>query len=688
VSIKQKFMVLAAMVFSALMMASAYLMWSMSQVRIGSPIYNQIVLDKDLLADILPPPEFIIESQLTFYELLDTSDAQNRAELIQKMARLKKEHAEREAFWAQQNMPPAARDALTLSQQSASVFYRHFDAIVPYLDQSSEPAFSARKAAILAAYNLHRQQIDDLVAITVAQFEENDQKGAQMTHDLLLIAYIGLPIMVLGGFLFTWWLAFSILRPIEATQKVMRKVEETGDFAQRAPIFGKDEVAQMSGSFNALLERLQMTITQTNQVLSDIGEGRFGSRAQIRATGDLARLVKGVNDSAASVNFMMDELSKIMSALRQGDFSVRMDEKVAQSFRDQVDTAMATSEQTLKAIGQIMSALAQGDFSKQVSIEALGQFGALKEQVNFAVMQLNQAVSEINTVMQHQAKGDLTQRVQGQYQGQLDSLKRAINQSGDQLKQTIENVSQVSAHVSHSALEFSDASNDLSQRTQQMAASLEETAASMEEMTATVRQNTDSAQQANQLASAARKEADQGAQVAKRAIAAMQNITTSATKIAEIITLIDGIAFQTNLLALNAAVEAARAGEHGRGFAVVAGEVRSLAQKSAQASREITSLIQVSSEEVDSGSSFVQETGDALDSINQAIKKVSDIVSEIAAASAEQAQGVMQVNQAVMNLDTVTQQNAALVEQTSASASALSDQSEDLNRAIGQFKLA
>lgn len=288
------------------------------------------------------------------------------------------------------------------------------------------------------------------------------------------------------------------------------------------------------------------------------------------------------------------------------------------------------------------------------------------------------------------AGGDMTGKVPAALTARRDEIgdqARAMEAMTTQLKDMVHQVTQTTHQVSSAAAEIAQGSADLSQRTEEQASALEETASSMEELTSTVKQSADNAGQANQLASAARTQAEQGGQVVDQAVVAMSAISTSSHKIADIIGVIDEIAFQTNLLALNAAVEAARAGEQGRGFAVVAAEVRKLAQRSADAAKEIKGLITDSVAKVEDGGKLVEQSGKTLQEIVIAVKKVSDIVAEIAAASQEQASGIEQVNRAILQMDQVTQQNAALVEETAAASQSMGAQAHELQQLMNFFKL-
>ncbi len=283
------------------------------------------------------------------------------------------------------------------------------------------------------------------------------------------------------------------------------------------------------------------------------------------------------------------------------------------------------------------------------------------------------------------SEGDLT--VEFDHGIQSTGIYAALRETEIQLKQMVGQIKAVSHQVNQAAAEIAQGNTDLSKRTESQAASLEETAASMEQITSTVKQSAANALQADQLAVDACRQAQHGGQVVQQAVEAMQTISESSHRIANIINVIDEIAFQTNLLALNAAVEAARAGEQGRGFAVVAGEVRNLAQRSADAAREIKDLITDSVAKVESGSRLVQVSGKTLREIVDSVQKVTTIVAEITAATREQASGIEQVNQAISSMDEVTQQNAALVEQVTAASQAMSEQVGDLERLIAFFKL-
>ena len=300
---------------------------------------------------------------------------------------------------------------------------------------------------------------------------------------------------------------------------------------------------------------------------------------------------------------------------------------------------------------------------------------------------IRKAIKNIVGMLQKVASGDLTQHMSHDSDDEIGDMAVALNKTITQLRAILSEVQQLAQHVAGGSSELTAASEQLSSGVSTQASCIQETSASMEELTTTVRQNADNASKANQISTSSRQEAEKGGQAVVSAIDAMKEISASSRKIADIISTIDDIAFQTNLLALNAAVEAARAGDQGRGFAVVAAEVRTLAQRSATAAKEIKGLIHDSGRKVDAGSSLVNHSGETLNAIVDSVKRLSGIVAEIASASSDQASGLTHVNEAILQVDRVTQENSAQTEQLAATAQNLSKQAARMLELAGQFKL-
>jgi len=337
----------------------------------------------------------------------------------------------------------------------------------------------------------------------------------------------------------------------------------------------------------------------------------------------------------------------------------------------------------------MVQAAVSGDFTRQLSVSGrTGLMAQLSEGMNQWAATVRGALNEVVEMMSAMAKGDLSKRIEGDYQGELLRLKTDANATAEQLAAIVGQTAEGVTAIKSATAQLSAGSQDLSARTEEQVASLEEMAASIRQMSATVKQNADNAQNANQLALTARGSAESGGEVASAAVSAMAQIEESAQRISEIVGVIDEIAFQTNLLALNAAVEAARAGDAGRGFAVVAAEVRALAQRSSQASKEIKGLIGSSGAQVKRGVELVNRAGSSLTEIVTSVKRVAEIVSEIAAASREQSEGVQQVDETVTRMEAVTQKNASLVEESTASLSSVDRQVDGMLEVVSFFNVA
>ncbi|MCP5436895.1 MAG: HAMP domain-containing protein [Chromatiaceae bacterium] len=348
-------------------------------------------------------------------------------------------------------------------------------------------------------------------------------------------------------------------------------------------------------------------------------------------------------------------------------------------------TAEVAVEQEIDAL---VAAARAGDLRQRVNEAGKrGFFKSLATGFNALLDELSEVFDEIAHVMSAMADGNLEQRLRGEYRGTFGEVQGNMNRTLDNLRDIIVRMRDAADEVGTAAEQINGGNQNLSSRTEQQASSLQETASSLEQLTATVRNNADNARQANQVATGARATAQRGGEVVGEAIAAMEQINAASSQIAEIIGVIDEIAFQTNLLALNASVEAARAGEQGRGFAVVASEVRNLASRSANAAREIKDLIRDSVDKVQAGSELVNQSGATLEEIVAGVKKVGDIIAEISAASNEQSTGIDQVNQAVSTMDQMTQQNAALAEQTSAASQAMRDNAANMRELMAFFKM-
>lgn len=502
-----------------------------------------------------------------------------------------------------------------------------------------------------------------------------------------MMGTIGVVLWIIIAFTLTKLQFLRAFKPLENMKTVVNNISQNGDFSKRIPVVSQDEVGEAAEAINEMVDTLQKAISESNSVMNAVAMGDFSKRITGQHKGDLETLKEAVNQSTQSVEFIMKEILKIVHALSEGDFSSKMDEGVEPRIRNEVESSLGMMSAVISNVNEVLEDMANGNYSTRVTVEASGELKLMADSVNSRVVQTDQALGEISDVVTALADGDLSKRVKSNFAGRFGDVSKALNGSMDNLAKLISDTTNGVHNLTNNVDQIYQGSQDLNDRTQRQAASLEETTATMDQIMFAVKQTTDNAQSANQLASSARSQADDGAGIMRSTIESMGDIKDASHRIEEIISLIDSIAFQTNLLALNAAVEAARAGEHGRGFAVVAGEVRNLAGKSADAARDIKGLIENAVSAVDQGTERAERSDEALQDIIESIRKVSDIVADISNASGEQAHSITQVGQAIGEIDTVTQQNAALVEESSAASETMKTEASTLANLVTKFKV-
>ncbi len=497
-------------------------------------------------------------------------------------------------------------------------------------------------------------------------------------------------VLVLIVLALSWVIGNRIARPLKQATAVAEGIAN-GKLDSHIGPQAHDEPGRLLEAMSGMQQQLHAVIGGQREMARRHDAGELSYRIDASAfPGEYGLMVQETNTLVGSHVQTLHDVLDVVQQYAVGDLSRDIarypGEKAAMTTT--VDTVKANLGRINAEIKQLASAAAAGDFSRRGDAQRFDHdFRLMLENLNAMMAVSDDNLGKLSQLLSAIAEGDLTARVHGDYQGVFARMRDDANTTVAQLTQIVGQIQASASSITLAAGEIASGNSDLSRRTEQQAANLEETAASMEELTSTVRQNAEHARQANQLAIGAHGVASQGGDVVGQVVTTMSAIEASSKKIAEIISVIDGIAFQTNILALNAAVEAARAGEQGRGFAVVASEVRTLAQRSAAAAKEIKGLIDDSVGKVAEGSSLVHQAGSTMGEIVASVQRVTDIMAEISAASQEQSAGIEQVNQTVVQMDETTQQNAALVEEATAAARAMEDQAAQLADAVAIFRL-
>jgi methyl-accepting chemotaxis protein len=526
------------------------------------------------------------------------------------------------------------------------------------------------------------------IAMKKAEFFQTKTEEAR-EFSLILTSSIGFLVFILGIFIATS-ITRSLKRQLGAEPSEVMAIAR--DLAS-GKLDAGHQVQAIDGSILHSVQQLRAVlhsmISEANTVVGAMAQGQFSQRMTNNYAGELDQLKRGINSSADNIDRVIKETSLAMSLLQQGDFSKKINSNAPGEYGNML-LAASNTMQNLNAIianlNDVMAQMSAGSFGGRVTANCQGDLLAMKTKVNASMDQIEFAMKSITGIIMLQSQGDLTKECTAQFSGQLEETKAALNTTNRRLKEIVSRAVDASNIVNDAANQVSQGSADLSGRVQQQAAALEETSATMSEMTAAVQANTANARKVATLTRQVKAQSTDGVQVMQQTIDAMQSIRASSSKIADIVTLIDSIAFQTNLLALNAAVEAARAGEHGRGFAVVASEVRALAGKSADAAKDIKGLIEDSVNRIHAGTQLADKSGEMLNGISNSIEQVAEMIEQIANASNEQSVGINQVHQAMTNIDKVTQENAALVEETTAAAESLSSEANNLRDNMAFFK--
>ncbi|CAM0124235.1 methyl-accepting chemotaxis protein I, serine sensor receptor [Stenotrophomonas maltophilia] len=497
-------------------------------------------------------------------------------------------------------------------------------------------------------------------------------------------------VLVLIVLALSWVIGNRIARPLKQATAVAEGIAN-GKLDSHIGPQPHDEPGRLLEAMSGMQQQLHAVINGQREMARRHDGGELSYRIDASAfPGEYGLMVQETNALVGSHVQTLHDVLDVVQQYAVGDLSRDIarypGEKAAMTTT--VDTVKANLGRINAEIKQLASAAAAGDFSRRGDAQRFDHdFRLMLENLNAMMAVSDDNLGKLSQLLSAIAEGDLTARMHGDYQGVFARMRDDANTTVAQLTQIVGQIQASASSITLAAGEIASGNSDLSRRTEQQAANLEETAASMEELTSTVRQNAEHARQANQLAIGAQSVASQGGSVVGQVVSTMSAIEASSKKIAEIISVIDGIAFQTNILALNAAVEAARAGEQGRGFAVVASEVRTLAQRSAAAAKEIKGLIDDSVGKVNDGSALVHKAGATMGEIVASVQRVTDIMAEISAASQEQSAGIEQVNQTVVQMDETTQQNAALVEEATAAARAMEDQASQLADAVAIFRL-
>ncbi len=641
ISVRTKFILLGVLVAGSIIVLAWLNGTLTAETKINSSTYGEIIASKDLVADALPPPLFLVSTREVMLERLNRNDQASVRALAEEQARFQRDFDERIAYWQKNAADPATVRLIENIKRSGDELRQRHEAVEIALTKGEfEAAKALAVGEALQAFNRHKEAVDALTAAEIPKGKDVEKKVAQLMEDTsrnLWMLRIALILIVCALMFF---IARGVVEPLSQMMKAAQSLA-VGDVKVDVAYRGKDELGSLADSFRALIAYS----TKLQEAADRLGRG--DATAQLTPESEHDELSKSMQRATTALKRLLDESDRVLAAANAGDLSVEVESKGL-----------------------------EGGY--RTMLEGLGQFAA----------SVRQPMQILNGALTAVAKGDLTARMNGEFRGEFVRMQTSFNAALESLSTSFAEVSMSADQVASAADQIAASSQSVAQGASQQARSLEETSSSVEEMASMTKQNAQSASDAQSNSGKAREASDDGATAVRRMTDAMAKISDAAKGTAAIIRDINEIAFQTNLLALNAAVEAARAGEAGRGFAVVAEEVRSLALRSKEAAHKTEVLIQESVTLANEGGQVATQVSENLGSIVSSVAEVSKLVSTIASASAEQARGIEQVNRAVAQMDQVTQQNAANAEESSSAAQELSSQAQRLTSLVQKFKVS
>ncbi|MCC8472683.1 methyl-accepting chemotaxis protein [Xanthomonas arboricola] len=545
--------------------------------------------------------------------------------------------------------------------------------------QQARPAFVAWLASINAFIDLQE-----------AKNRAAAKDAVTTARGFAMLMVVSTVIALLLGATIAWLLTRSVVLPLRQSLRLAERIND-GDLRSQDLPTSKDESGQLLRAMQQMQRRLQDVISAQRNMAArhDAGEISYRTDAQ-QFPGEYGHMVQDTNALVHAHVQTQLRMTEVMGSYAIGDLAPEIEQYPGE--KAAITATMQQVKQNLRAINaqiqQLTQAACAGNFTLRGQPEKFEHdFRLMVENLNTMMATSDTNLARFSDLLRCIADGDLTVRMTGNFHGVFASMRDDANSTVHRLTDIVTHIQTTSNSIGFAAEDIASGNQELSRRSEQQAASLEETAASMEELTSTVKQNAEHAGRANQLALGAAAIASEGRDVVGQVIEQMSGIEASSRRIADIISVIDGIAFQTNILALNAAVEAARAGEQGRGFAVVASEVRTLSHRSSDAAKEIKRLIDDSVQRVADGATLVHKAGTTMGEVVTSVQHVTDIMGHISAASQEQAGGIEQVNLTIAQMDETTQQNVSLVEAASTAARSLEAHSTQLTQAVEVFKV-